>query len=188
MSNNTEETFVLRITLTDPIRHVDTFGGHVSYKVNTLTNNPRFSAKEIIVDRRFNDFLWLHDQLCSNFPGSIIPPLPEKQGVGRFLLESPEFVEIRRNALEVFLNRVIAKPEILYSEELKAFLEADEKEFQKTKNFSLKDNSISNVINLFQTKLSTLTVTTLSKAHMEKSESDLNLEEISNYLLQLDIQ
>lgn len=37
-----------------------------------------------------------------------------------------EFIEVRRKALDVFLNRVTAHPELRKSEDLKNFLQADE--------------------------------------------------------------
>jgi sorting nexin-1/2 len=41
----------------------------------------------------------------------------------RFIVE---FIEVRRKALDVFLNRVATHPELLKSEDLKNFLRADE--------------------------------------------------------------
>jgi hypothetical protein len=37
-----------------------------------------------------------------------------------------EFIEVRRKALDVFLKRVTAHPELRKSEDLKSFLQADE--------------------------------------------------------------
>ena len=39
---------------------------------------------------------------------------------------SAEFVEVRRRALDVFLNRIAAHPQLRMSEDLKNFLQADE--------------------------------------------------------------
>ena len=57
------------------------------------------------------------------YPGVVVPPLPEKLLVGRF---SPEFVESRRRALQLFLMRCCSHPELQHSEHLTTFLEASE--------------------------------------------------------------
>ena len=66
-----------------------------SYKVNTVVSNPmpNFPFQTAAVIRRYSDFVWLVQQLEREFPGAIVPPIPEKQAVSRF---SPEFVEGRR--------------------------------------------------------------------------------------------
>ena len=49
--------------------------------------------------RRYSDFVWLSDRLHVERAGAIVPPLPDKQPVGRF---SPAFIEARRMGLELF--------------------------------------------------------------------------------------
>jgi sorting nexin-1/2 len=90
-------------------------------------NNQTFSA----VLRRYSDFLWLYDKLHMERAGAIVPPLPEKQPVGRF---SPAFVEDRRKALERFLRRVAVHPELADSQCLETFLRADDATFQAAKH------------------------------------------------------
>ena len=66
-----------------------------SYKVNTVVSSPlpNFPFQTAAVIRRYSDFVWLTTMLHNEYPGAILPPLPEKQAVSRF---SPEFVEGRR--------------------------------------------------------------------------------------------
>lgn len=97
------------------------------------TSRADFRAPEITVTRRYRDFSWLASRLETEYPGAIIPPLPEKNVVrachsvawrgtgdpdrawghaggalsGRF---SAAFVEERRRALERFLNQVATHP------------------------------------------------------------------------------
>ncbi len=73
--------------------------------------------------RRYSDFTWLSEQLQREFPGVIVPPLPEKQTVGRF---GSDFVESRRRALEKCLQRIAAHEEIGNSQFFVTFLQADE--------------------------------------------------------------
>jgi len=60
--------------------------------------------------------------------GIIIPPLPEKNAVQKFTMGS-DFIEERRRALQVFVNRVAAHPVLKASREVQRFLESNEDEF-----------------------------------------------------------
>ena len=93
---------------------------------DVFLSNTTFSA----VLRRYSDFLWLYERLHMERAGAIIPPIPEKQPVGRF---SPAFVEDRRVHLERFLRRVAVHPELQDSKCLDAFLRADDVTFQAQK-------------------------------------------------------
>mmetsp|Transcript_37333 Transcript_37333/g.52703 ORF Transcript_37333/g.52703 Transcript_37333/m.52703 type:complete len:467 (+) Transcript_37333:81-1481(+) len=94
---------------------------------DVMLNNSAFSA----VLRRYSDFLWLYERLHSEKAGAVVPPLPEKQPVGRF---SPVFVEDRRRNLEIFLRRVAVHPELSDAKCLDNFLRADDMTFQVAKN------------------------------------------------------
>ena len=79
--------------------------GDIPQDVILAGNHTGFSA----VLRRYSDFLWLYERLHVERAGAIVPPIPEKQPVGRF---SPTFVEERRVQLERFLRRVATHPEL----------------------------------------------------------------------------
>jgi sorting nexin-1/2 len=81
--------------------------------------------------RRYSDFLWLYERLHHERAGAIVPPLPEKQPVGRF---SPTFVEDRRVQLERFLRRVAVHPELADAACLDLFLRADDVTFHAAKS------------------------------------------------------
>ena len=57
---------------------------YMVYTVNTATNVNYFKKKEMSVNRRFSDFLGLHDKLSEKYlpSGRIIPPAPDKSVVG----------------------------------------------------------------------------------------------------------
>lgn len=71
------------------------------------------------VIRRFTDFEWLHTMLTADLPGQLLPALPDKALMGRF---SPEFVEERRRALQLFLQRCMDHAVIKRHETLRLFL------------------------------------------------------------------
>lgn len=63
-------------------------GSYVAYKVETKTNIQLFKQRNFCVNRRFSDFLGLHDKLIDKFlrSGRIVPPAPEKNVLGSFNL------------------------------------------------------------------------------------------------------
>ena len=103
------------------------------------------------MQRRFNHFVWLYEQLSNAYPGVIVPPIPEKQAIGMpapcLVLPSrcalladrppgrrrparpgrfdPEFLTSRKNALEKCLRRIVSHPVLYQSTDLKLFLEED---------------------------------------------------------------
>lgn len=47
------------------------------------TNLPTFSKPQVKVRRRFQDFVFLHNNLVKDFPACIVPPLPDKHRLGQ---------------------------------------------------------------------------------------------------------
>lgn len=130
------------ITVSDPVQHVQGMNKYTSYRVdvrggpnitpsasttNSLFENPGYSA----VLRRYSDFLWLYESLHHEKAGAIVPPLPEKQPVGRF---SAAFIEDRRKNLERFIRRVAVHPELMDAKCLNTFLKADDATFHAAKH------------------------------------------------------
>lgn len=133
--------------MSDPVQHSDGLNKYTSYRVDVRPQPDNFMAGggSIILNapampqqqqysavlRRYSDFVWLYDKLQMERPGAIVPPLPEKQPVGRF---SPTFVEERRVQLERFLRRVATHPELLDSPAVDLFFRADDVTFHAAKN------------------------------------------------------
>mmetsp|Transcript_17683 Transcript_17683/g.49470 ORF Transcript_17683/g.49470 Transcript_17683/m.49470 type:complete len:564 (-) Transcript_17683:1848-3539(-) len=120
----------LEITVSDPVKRVEggvipgVAGGYVTYKVHTKTQLPAFKAPEVMVRRRFRDFVDLSDLLAHTHRGYFIPPRPEKNVVeGQRMTK--DFIEARRAALEKYLAKLVAHPVICQSAELRVFLECD---------------------------------------------------------------
>jgi len=67
--------------------------------------------------------VWLVDELSRLHPGSIVPPLPERQIIGRF---STQFIERRRKALERFIMRVFEHRTLGVSESLVTFAQGSD--------------------------------------------------------------
>ncbi|KAL3151971.1 hypothetical protein ABBQ32_001094 [Trebouxia sp. C0010 RCD-2024] len=117
-----------QIEVRDPVKHGEGVSAHVSYKVTTKTQLPQYKQEHTEVIRRFRDFAWLWQRLQNTNRGIIVPPLPEKSAVQKFQMTS-EFIEQRRRALQVFINRVACHPALKLNRDLQLFLETSEDEF-----------------------------------------------------------
>ncbi|KAF3668316.1 Sorting nexin 1 [Capsicum annuum] len=131
---------------------------YISYKVITKTNLPEYQGHEKIVIRRYSDFVWLHDRLFEKYKGIFIPPLPEKSTVEKFRF-SAEFIEMRRQALDVFVNRIASHHELRQSDDLRIFLQADEQtmdraRFQESGIFKKKPADLIQIFKDVQSKVS----------------------------------
>ncbi|KAK1309667.1 Sorting nexin 1 [Acorus calamus] len=123
----------LSVSVTDPVKLGNGVQAYISYRVITKTNIPEYQGPEKIVIRRYNDFVWLHDRLFEKYKGIFIPPLPEKSAVEKFRF-SAEFIEMRRQALDIFVNRIALHPELRHSDDLRTFLQADEETMERLRS------------------------------------------------------
>lgn len=100
---------MLEVSVGDPVKQGEGMNTYITYKVTTLTNIRTFANTHFSVIRRFNDFVWVHDRLGREYPGVIVPPLPDKSMMGRF---TEEFVRQRQRQLEKFVNRIASHEEL----------------------------------------------------------------------------
>ncbi|KAG6817754.1 hypothetical protein H0H87_004545 [Tephrocybe sp. NHM501043] len=113
----------------DPVKELaETKDAYVSYLVQAKSNLPIFSTPNPSARRRFQDFVFLRDNLVRDFPACVVPPLPDKHRLeyitgDRF---SPEFMERRRLDLHRFLQRVSRHPTLQRSTLVRAFFESTE--------------------------------------------------------------
>ncbi|KAF7784070.1 hypothetical protein Agabi119p4_235 [Agaricus bisporus var. burnettii] len=113
----------------DPVKELpETKDAYVSYLVSAKTNLPIFSTSNPSSRRRFQDFVFLRDNLVRDFPACVVPALPDKHRLeyltgDRF---SPEFMERRRLDLHRFLERISRHPTLQRSTLLRAFFESTE--------------------------------------------------------------
>lgn len=109
-----------------------------TYHIYTKTSSSAYSKKELVCVRRYNDFAWLRAELVEQYPGVIVPPVPEKSIKGALekvvSLNANPLLEYRQRALHKFLVRVGAHPLLSTAEVLKEFLELPEEEFNLRKD------------------------------------------------------
>lgn len=128
------ETIPIDVVVGEPEKFGDGMNSYITYKIKTTASYPKFKDAAVVV-RRYNDFLWFHEQLKSNNKGVLIPPLPEKALINRF---SAEFIEIRRKELEKFLNRVVQHAILHRRPEVVFFLESNDEQFTAAKSKTTK--------------------------------------------------
>ncbi|KCV68095.1 hypothetical protein H696_05347 [Fonticula alba] len=100
--------------------------GLSSYAVYTIAaeiNSPSFSKTSIKCPRRYSHFDWLFNQLTANYPGHVVPPIPDKDALNRF---DEKVLEMRQVGLERFLRRLVTHPELHKCEEVVLFFESDD--------------------------------------------------------------
>eukprot|EP01134_Creolimax_fragrantissima_P001868 CFRG1868T1 len=94
LRQNSEPNAHTRVSVTNPRRHGEGMRAYVVYDVR---------SRHGVVQRRYNDFCWLHAQLLETCPGVILPGLPDKQPLGRF---DSDFLDRRCMMLDAYLSRI----------------------------------------------------------------------------------
>ncbi|KAG0578214.1 hypothetical protein M758_4G005700 [Ceratodon purpureus] len=147
-----------------------------------------FRETEKIVIRRFSDFVWLYERLMECYKGAVIPSLPGKNAVEKFRFTA-EFIEVRRKALDVFLKRVTAHPELRKSEDVKNFLQADEEIWAMEKTRSTESSVFKKKPSDFMQMLKDVQ-SRVSDAVMRKEkvveETDPEYERMKHYVVELE--
>ncbi|KAM7531553.1 hypothetical protein LguiB_034963 [Lonicera macranthoides] len=195
----------LSVSVTDPAKMGNGVQAYISYKVITKklwwnklppsgcslairgeTNFPDYQGPEKIVIRRYSDFVWLRDRLFEKYKGIFIPPLPEKSTVEKFRF-SAEFIEMRRQSLDTFVNRIASHHELHQSDDLRIFLQADEQtmdraRFQETGIFKKKPADLMQIFKDVQTRVSDVV---LGK-EKPVEESNPEYEKLKHYIFELE--
>jgi sorting nexin-1/2 len=115
----------LRIVVTTPQKAGDGVTAHYVWQVSTTDLD---TARHSSVRRRFNDWLFLRDELNHCLPGSILPPMPSRDPV-KGKLAPEDFMEERRQGLQAFLAAVAQHSRLARLPALQQFLEATDAEW-----------------------------------------------------------
>ncbi|ORZ25085.1 hypothetical protein BCR42DRAFT_399352 [Absidia repens] len=176
------------IQIGDAQKHsVGTQGAYVSYLVSTTTSVDIFSATNPRpVRRRFQDFVWLYEALCFDYPACIVPSLPEKHRLeyikgDRF---SSDFIERRKLCLQLFLDRIAKHPVLQQSQCTRLFLESSDFKNDKRAQSQHVSSSTTVLDSLSDTLLNAFTKVKkpeerflMMKEYIDKSEDNLNTVE-----------
>ncbi|XP_061353448.1 sorting nexin 1 isoform X2 [Gastrolobium bilobum] len=176
----------LSVSVTDPVKLGNGVQAYISYRVITKTNFPEYQGPEKIVIRRYSDFVWLRDRLFEKYKGIFIPPLPEKSAVEKFRF-STEFIEMRRQGLDIFVNRIASHHELQQSEDLRMFLQAEEETMERLRSqetgiFKKKPSDLMQIFKDVQSKVSDVV---LGK-EKPVEESGPEYEKLKHYIFELE--
>ncbi|CAH0482791.1 unnamed protein product [Peronospora belbahrii] len=173
----------IQVTVNEPIKQGEGMNAYISYKISTITNRAQFSKSSFSVIRRYRDFIWIHGHLSAMYLGVVVPPLPEKLLVGRF---SPEFIETRRRALQLFLHRCCLHPELQHSEHLTTFLEASEEQlqaFRKDPRHALPHAQRGMLFQWIDDTVNTISSTLITPTmQLPKTPADVEVDEMMVYI------
>ncbi|KAL3250039.1 hypothetical protein MRX96_055650 [Rhipicephalus microplus] len=183
------EEFV-EISVREPQKVGEGMGAYVTYRVVTRTNAPYYRKTQFSVNRRFSDFLGLHEKLVEKHlhMGRIVPPAPEKSVLGMTKIKmskdeqvtSEDFVERRRAALERFLQRTAAHPSLRVDPDFREFLELETELPRATNTSSLSGAGMFRLISRMGDSVSKITT--------KMDEADPWFEEKQQQIDNLDIQ
>ncbi|KAI8333891.1 hypothetical protein BC941DRAFT_433277 [Chlamydoabsidia padenii] len=176
------------ICVGDAQKHLDgNQGAYVSYLVTTTTSVEIFSSTNPRpVWRRFQDFVWLYNTLCLEYPACIVPPLPEKHRLeyikgDRF---SSDFIERRKFCLQWFLDRIARHPILQQSQCTRLFLESSDFKNDKQSQSRYVPPSVTVLESISDTLLNAFAKVkkpeerfTMMKDRIDKLEDNLNTVE-----------
>jgi PX domain len=139
-----EQVYEIEVEVTDPkIHKVDNKPDHVTYNVSSSSSYPSWKDRIYNVTRRYNDFVWLKNQLDreirdndSPLPVRPLPPLPATESIiGWFMGDrfQPEFIEKRRQDLHEWINVAANHDVTRESKALLNFLQSDD--FEAVQNY-----------------------------------------------------
>ncbi|KAK1427144.1 hypothetical protein QVD17_15827 [Tagetes erecta] len=186
ISPSSQPSLFLSVSVTDPAKITNAVQPYISYNLTTKTNFPDYQGQEKTVTRRYTDFVWLYDRLFAKYKGIFIPPLPEKNSVEKFRF-SAEFIEMRRQALDTFVNRIASHHELQHSEDLRTFLQTDEQTMERVRS---QDTGIfkkkqSDLMQIFRDVQSKVTDVILGK-EKPAEESNPEYEKLKRYIYELE--
>ncbi|CAM9483241.1 unnamed protein product [Ectocarpus sp. 12 AP-2014] len=79
-----------------------------------------FRGSNWVIEKRFNDFVTLHQGLSREFRDTDLGPLPKRRFFNRF---DPDFLNERSQDLQAFLGRALVKIQVTNSDSMLNFLE-----------------------------------------------------------------
>lgn len=176
----------LSVSVTDPVKLGNGVQAYISYRVITKTNLPEYQGPEKIVIRRYSDFVWLRDRLFEKYKGVFIPPLPEKSAVEKFRF-SAEFIEMRRQGLDIFVNRVASHHKLQQSDDLRTFLQADEETMERLRSYEagIFKKKPADLMQIFKDVQSRVSDVVLGK-EKPVEESNPEYEKLKHYIFELE--
>ncbi|SCV74293.1 BQ2448_6725 [Microbotryum intermedium] len=102
-----------------------------------------------MVERRYSDFVWLHDCLVRRYPFRLLPVLPPKQvHIPGYMAVDELFLERRRRGLERFLVAILNHPTLKHDHLVRIFHneQSELSAWRKNNPISLEEESTSRIL------------------------------------------
>eukprot|EP01024_Parvocaulis_polyphysoides_P016853 TRINITY_DN17476_c0_g1_i1.p1 TRINITY_DN17476_c0_g1~~TRINITY_DN17476_c0_g1_i1.p1 ORF type:complete len:408 (+),score=79.78 TRINITY_DN17476_c0_g1_i1:90-1313(+) len=177
-----------QVEVTEPFKQGEGVNAYISYKVKTNSTLSTFKSGQSEVIRRFSDFDFMDSQIKQQYKGVIVPPLPEKDVIQKYKYNQ-EFIEKRRRALQVYINRVANHPELYKTKEVQLFLEASEQDWWQHKRlYKHEENAQKSTVGQTMQFLKGIahTTTNLVQGRSVEAEEDPEYLRIREYVFQLE--
>ncbi|KDE02993.1 hypothetical protein MVLG_06493 [Microbotryum lychnidis-dioicae p1A1 Lamole] len=107
------------------------------------------TERGVIVERRYSDFVWLHDCLVRRYPFRLLPVLPPKQvHIPGYIAIDELFLERRRRGLERFLVALLNHPTLKHDHLVRIFHneQSELSAWRKSNPISLEEESTSRIL------------------------------------------
>jgi sorting nexin-1/2 len=158
----------------------------MTYRISTKTSLAMFKKSEFSVNRRFSDFLGLHNKLVHKHlqMGVIIPSPPEKDSLSMAKVKiskeeaiPSDFIDRRRSQLERYLNRLARHEKLIQDPDFREFIEMPSELPKSTNTQALSGAGIFRALTNISNQVTKLTTKT--------SEQDQWFEEKHSLILDL---
>ena len=158
----------------------------MTYRITTKTSLAMFKKSEFSVNRRFSDFLGLHNKLVhKHLPsGVIIPSPPEKDSFAMAKVKiskeeavPSDFIDRRRSQLERYLNRLAHHAKLVQDPDFRDFIELSSDLPKSTNTQALSGAGVLRALSNISSSVTKLTSKT--------SEQDQWFEEKYSFILDL---
>lgn len=116
------------------INFINSIGSHKIYEIFFQYANNELSLK---CYRRYDNFYKFYTKIIDEFPFALIPRLPGKNPLAKFIKIQQEFYESRKNQLNFFLNFIKKNDHLSQSQDFKKFIsnaDFDEDHFSEFSN------------------------------------------------------
>lgn len=176
----------IEVTVSDPSKVGEGMSSYMVYRLTTKTTVPMFKTSEFSVNRRFSDFLGLHNKVVGKYlhTGYLLPLPPEKDSMSMVKVKISKdegiptnFIDRRRALLERYINRLVRNDNILEDPDVREFLELNQDLPKATNTQALSGAAMMSGLNKLSNSVTKLTTKT--------SEQDQWFEEKYVFVVEL---
>ena len=178
--NNLSQNFSLKIS--NAICSKDNFFSYSYLKFNLIC---QCENKNISIERKLDDFEWLHNKLSIFFPTIFISPCPKEKKYFK-INNNQEFLNKNINYIQQFMDSLIKNKLIKQSEIFYDFVMLEKKDFDKKKIFYDKIQKIKN-LSLFTNIQGKINVTINLYLDFKATSIENDIKEKANLYKKLNI-